>query len=147
MKTIQGYFKDYDAFHRTMGNKVTHMLGIPIIIMSLFGMLDRIVLLDWGLPVHASPGVVVWTAAIAFYLALHPLLGATMMLTTGLLYYGGTLLPLPVNIALFVIGWVLQGIGHAVYEKKQPAFLKNFTHLLIGPAYIQNYFFSFVKLK
>jgi uncharacterized membrane protein YGL010W len=147
MKTIQMHFKDYDAFHRTTGNKLTHVVGIPMIVMSLLGMLDRIVLVPWEFPVHASPGLALWAFGIAFYMVLHPLLGASMIVTTGALFYAGTQLPLSVNVALFVVGWVFQGIGHAVYEKKKPAFLKNVTHFLIGPAYIQNYLLPVVKLK
>ena len=37
---------------------------------------------------------------------------------------------------LFVFGWVLQFVGHYVYEKRSPAFMKNLTHLLVGPLWI-----------
>jgi uncharacterized membrane protein YGL010W len=43
--------------------------------------------------------------------------------------------PLPA-LGLFVFGWILQGIGHSVYEKNSPAFLRNFVHLAIGPLWI-----------
>jgi len=35
-------------------------------------------------------------------------------------------------LALFVIGWMLQFIGHAI-EGNQPAFFKNPIYLLLGP--------------
>src|SRR5260370_18152687 len=35
-------------------------------------------------------------------------------------------------LALFVIGWMLQFIGHAI-EGNQPAFFKNPIYLLVGP--------------
>ena len=38
-------------------------------------------------------------------------------------------------IALFVVGWVLQFIGH-YYEGKKPAFVDDLTGLLIGPLFI-----------
>ena len=37
-----------------------------------------------------------------------------------------------------VIRWIFQFVGHSVYEKKQPAFLENVTHLLVGPLWILN---------
>jgi uncharacterized membrane protein YGL010W len=37
---------------------------------------------------------------------------------------------------IFIVGWIFQGIGHAVYEKKQPSFLSNVRHLLIGPFWL-----------
>ncbi len=36
------------------------------------------------------------------------------------------------------MGWIFQGIGHAVYEKRSPAFLRNLVHLLVGPAFLVN---------
>lgn len=38
-----------------------------------------------------------------------------------------------VGAAMFAGGWILQFVGHGVFEKKSPAFLTNVAHLLIGP--------------
>jgi len=35
-------------------------------------------------------------------------------------------------LALFVIGWILQFVGHAI-EGNQPAFFRNPVYLLVGP--------------
>ncbi len=35
-------------------------------------------------------------------------------------------------LALFVVGWIFQFIGHAI-EGNQPAFFSNPIHLLVGP--------------
>ena len=35
-------------------------------------------------------------------------------------------------LALFVIGWIFQFVGHAI-EGNQPAFFSNPIHLLVGP--------------
>jgi len=37
----------------------------------------------------------------------------------------------PVALALFVVGWILQFVGHA-YEGKPPEFLKDWRFLLVG---------------
>jgi uncharacterized membrane protein YGL010W len=42
------------------------------------------------------------------------------------------------GFAAFAVGWVFQGIGHAVFEKNKPAFLKNLAHLLVGPVFLVN---------
>ena len=44
----------------------------------------------------------------------------------------------PIAVGAFVVGWVFQGIGHAVYEKRSPAFLKNLLHLMVGPLFVLN---------
>jgi uncharacterized membrane protein YGL010W len=38
-------------------------------------------------------------------------------------------------LTLFVVGWILQFIGHAI-EGNQPAFFKNPVYLLIGPLWL-----------
>ena len=48
----------------------------------------------------------------------------------------GRLLPPLPALGLFVFGWILQGVGHAVYEKNSPAFFRNFVHLAIGQLWI-----------
>ncbi len=38
-------------------------------------------------------------------------------------------------LTLFVVGWILQFIGHAI-EGNQPAFFKNPIYLLVGPLWL-----------
>ena len=38
-------------------------------------------------------------------------------------------------LALFVVGWVLQFVGHFI-EGNQPAFFRNPLYLLVGPAWL-----------
>ncbi len=39
------------------------------------------------------------------------------------------------GLALFVVGWILQLVGHAI-EGNQPAFYKNPVYLLVGPLWL-----------
>ena len=38
-------------------------------------------------------------------------------------------------LALFIIGWILQFVGHAI-EGNQPAFFRNPIYLLVGPLWL-----------
>jgi uncharacterized membrane protein YGL010W len=38
-------------------------------------------------------------------------------------------------LALFVVGWILQFVGHAI-EGNQPAFFRNPLYLLVGPLWL-----------
>ncbi|HET6976519.1 MAG TPA: DUF962 domain-containing protein [Pyrinomonadaceae bacterium] len=38
-------------------------------------------------------------------------------------------------LRLFIVGWILQFIGHAI-EGNQPAFFKNPVYLLVGPLWV-----------
>jgi uncharacterized membrane protein YGL010W len=60
-------------------------------------------------------------------------------------YFLGAAMPMWLNVALFALGWIFQGIGHSVYEKRKPAFVRNFVHLLVGPLWILNDLIPVVK--
>ena len=139
MQRIQSLFDDYAAYHQTPGNKAFHRLGIPMIMLSLIGMLARVKL---G-PVDAAMLLIV--IAEIYYLTVEWRLGALMLLVSVAFYFIGIALPLWVNVALFVLGWIFQFIGHKVYEHKNPAFFRNFVHLLVGPLWILNGLVPVVK--
>src|ERR1051326_3996275 len=81
MPDIQALFADYASYHRTKGNKALHRLGIPLIMLTLIGMLVRVhvtgrvdaamilialseiyyLLAEWRLAIAMLPG------SIAFY--------------------------------------------------------------------------------
>lgn len=83
-KTLREYLDQYAAEHTQLGTKITHLIGIPMIVASL------------------------------------------------------PLLPLapPVGGAMFVGGWILQFIGHYVFEKQNPSFFDDPFYLLVGPIWV-----------
>jgi uncharacterized membrane protein YGL010W len=135
MLPIDALLADYGAHHRTRGNLVCHVFGITL---TLYGGLA--LLLTVRLPV--AP----WTAAEAliagvtlYYLRLNAAL-ALLMLGEAVLF---DLLARAVNdwrlgLAAFAVGWILQALGHAGFEKNHPAFFKNLVHLLVGPLFLWN---------
>jgi len=139
MATINALFDDYSAYHQTPGNKAFHRLGIPMIMLSLIGMLVHVKL---G-PVDAA--MILIALAELYYLTLEWRLGILMLLVSIGFYFLGAFIGLWANVALFVLGWILQFIGHKVYEHKNPAFFRNFVHLLVGPLWILNGFIPVVK--
>jgi uncharacterized membrane protein YGL010W len=72
----------------------------------------------------------------AWYLTLDAPLALVMLAATSAFAAVGRAVPALLCVALFVLGWILQFVGHYVYEKKSPAFYKNLTHLLVGPLWI-----------
>ena len=81
-------------------------------------------------------GVLLWGLGTLFYMGLDWRVGGPFGLVLAGLYFLGRAVPVCGLWGLFIAGWVLQGVGHAVFEKKSPAFFKNGTHLLIGPIWI-----------
>jgi uncharacterized membrane protein YGL010W len=139
MPDVNALFTDYASYHQTKGNKAFHRLGIPLIMLSLIGMLARVHL---G-PVDAAMLLIL--AAELYYVAVEWRLAIGMLVVSAIFYFIGAALPLWINVALFILGWIFQFIGHSVYEHKQPAFFRNFVHLLVGPLWILNDIVPVVK--
>lgn len=128
---------DYEEHHRTAGNRWCHRVGIPLIIVGLLGLLAVPVFRVGVFPVELA--LIVVLVAGGAYLWLDARLGSAMAALTLVLYVGARQLNWRAALALFVIGWVFQFVGHGVYEKRSPAFFRNLTHLLVGPLWVLNH--------
>ena len=120
-------FEDYGSYHRHKANKLCHYVGIPMIVFTLVGLLWKVS------PVLAAA---VALAAVLYDLRLSVRLTvpfAAFVLLSAALAQG---LPATFLWAGFLLGWVLQFIGHFLYEKKAPAFFENLRQLLVGPLWI-----------
>ena len=137
MSTIQELFADYGQHHQTKGNKWFHRVGIPMIMLTLIGMLARLEVTSVG-GFRIDAAILLIFAAQIYYLVLDWRLGLAMLGVSIIFYVAGAAMPFWFNVALFVLGWIFQFIGHSVYEKRQPAFFRNFVHLLVGPLWILN---------
>ncbi|KQX96427.1 hypothetical protein ASD22_13720 [Rhodanobacter sp. Root480] len=142
MRTMQDWLDSYSRDHQNPTNQVFHWLCVPPIVWSVIALL-------WTIPVPASfarPGA--WSVLVmvlAFYwywkrshrLALGLLLVfAVLGLLTNLLYYRlGAMMLCYAAIAVFVVAWIGQFIGHQ-YEGRRPSFLTDLSYLLIGPAWL-----------
>jgi uncharacterized membrane protein YGL010W len=146
MRDISAYFADYAAYHQTKGNKLFHRLGIPLIMLTLIGMLVRVEIVQVG-GVRLDAAMLLILGAQVVYLMLEWRLAIAMLLVSVVFYVAGAALPMWLNVALFVLGWIFQFVGHRVYEHNQPAFLKNFLHLLVGPLWILNDMLPVVKAQ
>jgi uncharacterized membrane protein YGL010W len=146
MQTVEALFADYAAFHQTKGNKWFHRIGIPMIMLTLIAMLTHVKLFDLG-TVRIDAAMLLVAAASAYYFVVEWRLAIPMILVSIVFYFIGGFMPFSIAVALFVLGWILQFIGHRVYEHKNPAFFRNFVHLLIGPLWILNDVFPVVKQR
>ncbi|HVR39027.1 MAG TPA: Mpo1-like protein [Thermoanaerobaculia bacterium] len=146
MTRIESLFADYASYHRTKGNKWFHRFGIPLIQLTLIGMLTRadLVRVDrWTIDV----AMVLIAASTIYYLSIEWRLALAMLFISIGMYFLGAATPFWINVGGFVLGWIFQFIGHSVYEKRQPAFFRNFVHLLVGPLWILNDLLPVVKTK
>ncbi len=131
------YFKDYERDHQNPINKRLHHLGIPLVMMSLLGLLEKIPLSNWfGLPAWVNLGLALLAAGAVFALRVDFKLALPFILYSFILYFFASGLPLSVLIGIQALGWFFQLFGHRVFEKKSPAFLRSLSHLFVGPLWI-----------
>jgi uncharacterized membrane protein YGL010W len=132
---MQARLDEYGSFHRAFGNELCHVVGVPCIVAGAATLLGAVPLVTIG-STAITLAEVVSGAVIVFYLVSARLLGLVTGTLMALLVAGGRALPLGVGLVLFLGGWAVQFVGHAVYEKRSPAVLGNLLHLLVGPAWL-----------
>ncbi|WP_339482875.1 MULTISPECIES: Mpo1 family 2-hydroxy fatty acid dioxygenase [unclassified Pseudomonas] len=140
MKSLVDHLSQYAAYHRDPRNIASHFIGIPLIFIAVAVLLSRP-----GWPVGAvlvSPALLVAVASAWFYLRLELRLGTLMTVLLGLALWLGqvlaaqsTLVWLGSGLGMFVVGWVIQFVGH-YYEGRKPAFVDDLTGLIVGPLFV-----------
>jgi uncharacterized membrane protein YGL010W len=126
---------EYEGFHRSGANEACHFLGIPSIVVGAAGVLAlvHVATLPSG---QLTLTELVAGAIVIFYVASARWLGVVTALLFAILVFVGRLLPWTLGLGLFIGGWALQFLGHALFEKRSPAFVRNLLHLLVGPAWL-----------
>ena len=132
----------YASVHRDPRNKVTHFVGIPVIVFSLL-----LILSLWTVDLGGRAwtlSLVVAVVAVLGWMALDLSIGLVMAALAAIAWYAAQMLAGALGsaqgvwiafIVLFVGGWVLQFLGHH-YEGKRPALLDNIFQAFIGPMFL-----------
>lgn len=140
MRNFTDHIANYAAYHRDRRNIATHFVGVPMIVFAVAMLLSRPQFEIAGIAM--TPVWIVAGASVAFYLALHVGYGLVMAALLGIAVWGAQSLAalsmtawLAGGLGLFVIGWVIQFIGHW-YEGRKPAFVDDLMGLLVGPLFL-----------
>lgn len=140
MKSGLDQLANYAAYHRDRRNIATHLIGVPMIVFAVVILLARPEVEVYG--VHLTPAVAALVASGIYYLLLDVGLGLTltaiiaaMTWVAGLIASQGMAIWLATGIGLFVVGWIIQFVGH-YYEGRKPAFVDDLLGLLIGPLFV-----------
>jgi uncharacterized membrane protein YGL010W len=143
MRTVEQWFGEYGESHSDPRNELLHIICVPAIVLTVIGFL-------WSIPVPAafaeiSPwlnwATITVAAAVVYYSTLSIVLGVGAAIGLGILVGLVRLLetlawPLWLTcLAIFVIAWIGQFVGHAI-EGKRPSFFKDLQFLLIGPLWL-----------
>lgn len=143
MKTLTDHLVQYAEYHRDRRNIATHFIGIPMILLAVTILLSRPALFVLpGFEVAVTPAWLAALASLAFYLRLDLRFGIAMAVVLAVCIWLSQWLAafstgvwLSWGIGLFVVGWIIQFIGHA-WEGRKPAFVDDLVGLLIGPLFV-----------
>lgn len=140
MKTLTQQLGQYAAYHRDRRNVMTHFVGIPMIVVAAAILLARpgFALGGWFI----SPALIVAVVMTLYYLKLDLRYGVAMgvflvicLAIAGDVAHADLTTWLISGIGLFVVGWIIQFVGH-VFEGRKPAFFDDLMGLAIGPLFV-----------
>lgn len=141
MRSADDWLDEYGESHRNPTNKLIHWICVPVIVWTVTALI-------WVIP---SPfawlnwAVLMAVLAQVWYIALSPRLAlglaVFLALCLGLCWviesYTSILLG-PLAVAVFVLAWIGQFVGHHI-EGKKPSFFKDLQFLLVGPAWLMGF--------
>ncbi|MCQ4140036.1 MULTISPECIES: DUF962 domain-containing protein [Chryseobacterium] len=148
MRKIDLLFAEYAESHRNSTNKLIHWICVPLIFWTILGFISLIPSKSIGFRYIGEISYVSF-AAIAlvtvFYTRLSFLIGLIMFFVMILMEsfaYGINIRfeekSWMVYLAVFVITWIFQFVGHKI-EGKKPSFLKDLQFLLVGPIWLLSF--------
>ena len=135
MRKVDQLLAHYGESHRNPRNEAIHYIAIPLIMLSLIGLL-------YALHPWVAYGFV--GASLLYYarLSLVFLLAMAVLSALGLLLvHAMGARVLAISSVIFFAAWIAQFIGHKI-EGKKPSFLEDLQYLWVGPLFVLASLFS-----
>lgn len=147
MRTIDAWFEAYGESHQNEHNKLIHWICIPLIVLSLLGLVWEL-RLPWGsLGEWANASLVVllfvWLFTVRLSWSLSVGVALVSALFMGILYGVNQLALMPLwqlSLIVFALAWIGQFIGHKI-EGAKPSFFEDLQFLLIGPLWLLGFIY------
>lgn len=146
-RSIKQWFDEYGESHQNQTNKLIHWICVPAIFFSIVCLLHMVKI--YG---GITLATLVMLFAVVFYVRLSIKLTLGLIVFYCLCLWGAqaiSQLSIPVwqvALAIFVVAWIGQFIGHHI-EGKKPSFIKDVQFLLIGPAWLLGFVYAKFGVK
>ena len=130
----------YGESHRNPRNEHIHFVAIPLIMLSLLGLL-------WA--AHPWVAYAFAAASMVYYarLSLVFLVAMAVVTAIGLVLVNAMgAWVLPISAAIFVLAWIAQFIGHRI-EGKKPSFFEDLQYLWVGPLFVLSKLFERIGVR
>jgi len=126
----QEWLRNYQNDHRHPTNHLIHCFGIPLIFMSLIGLLNLLNINGYGL---GNWSLVLISVFYLIHDTKASVIVIPLMVVAG--WFSSQLGWLSLGV-IFLLSWVIQVIGHRIYDKNNPSTLRSLIYLLIAPLYL-----------
>lgn len=154
MKSAAQWFSEYGESHQHPVNKLIHWFAVPVIYITVLGLLWQIPMPFTGLAAQGiNWSLLLVMPALVFYFTLAFSLGLGMTIFTAAavtllraLEQQSWLEIWQLSLLVFVIMWIFQFIGHKI-EGKKPSFFQDLAFLLIGPAWLLGFVLERLKIR
>lgn len=130
----------YGESHRNPRNEIIHFVAIPLILLSLVGLLYA---------AHPWIAYAFLSASMVYYARLSWVFLVAMAVVSGialLLVQAMGDRVVPVSVSIFVAAWIAQFIGHRI-EGKKPSFFEDLQYLWVGPLFVLGKLFGKLGLR
>lgn len=128
-RRVDALLAHYAESHRDPKNEAIHCVAIPLIMLSLLGLL-------WAIHPWAAYAFV--AASMVYYarLSMVFLLAMAVVSAIGLaLVHAMGPYVLPISVVVFVLAWIAQFVGHKI-EGRKPSFFEDLQYLWVGPLFV-----------
>jgi uncharacterized membrane protein YGL010W len=138
-RTIDALFDRYASHHRNPTNKLIHWICVPAITWTVLALL-------WAL--HPLAALAFAGASLGYYLKLSPPLALGMLAVSSTMLAVCTVVPnlAYTALAIFVVAWIGQFIGHKI-EGSKPSFFEDLHFLLIGPVWLLSFVYRKLGIR
>lgn len=159
-RTVDILFDKYAESHQNPNNKIIHWICVPLIVFSIVGLVSAIPFPPIGFlgkyNMYLNWFSILMAGTMYYYIKLSPVLSYLMLFFFGFCYFfvvqleyleksGGPAL-WQVSLAIFVLAWIGQFIGHKI-EGKKPSFLDDLKFLLIGPIWLMHFILKKLNIR
>ena len=154
MRKVDQFLMEYGASHQNPTNKLIHWVCVPLIVLSVIGLLGSIPVPDFitSISSRLNFGSLALILGIIYYAFLSlPLAVGMILFSIAIVYVLHLMIGLDIalwkqSLAIFVVAWAVQFIGHEI-EGKKPSFLKDVQFLMIGPLWLLSFIYKKLGIK
>ena len=140
VRKVDQLLAHYGSSHTHSTNELIHFVAIPLIMLSLYGLI---------FVCHPWAAYAFVTASMVYYARLSLVFFFSMCVWSALIMASVQAMGshvLLMSAVIFVVAWIMQFVGHKI-ECKKPSFLEDLQYLWVGPLFVLSKLFAKLGIR